>query len=112
LHKLWGLEKYGLKNFMFYDENILAASRRTTQHTCLGDDRFDGVEGILKMGVDNKASDIHLTVGRAPSFRINGKMKTFTDNILSPEDTMSYAKECLDKEKLEHLMAVEKLIFQ
>jgi len=29
----------------FYDENILAASRRTTQHTCLGDDRFDGVEG-------------------------------------------------------------------
>ena len=66
---------------------------------------------ILKMGVDNKASDIHLTVGRAPSFRINGKMKTFTDNILSPEDTMSYAKECLDKEKLEHLMAVGEVDF-
>jgi len=66
---------------------------------------------ILKMGVDNKASDIHLTVRRAPSFRINGKMKTFTDNILSPEDTMSYAKECLDKEKLEHLMAVGEVDF-
>jgi len=39
-------------------------------------------------------------------------MKTFTDNILSPEDTMSYAKECLDKEKLEHLMAVGEVIFQ
>jgi len=66
---------------------------------------------ILKTGVENKASDIHLTVGRAPSFRINGKMKTLSDNILSREDTMNYAKECLDNEKLEHLMTVGEVDF-
>ncbi|ODM28076.1 type IV pili twitching motility protein PilT [Clostridium sp. Bc-iso-3] len=66
---------------------------------------------LLKIGVDNKASDIHLTVGRAPSFRINGKMKTLNDNPLSAEDTMNYAKACLDKEKLEQLMAVGEVDF-
>ena len=29
---------------------------------------------LLRMGVEKKASDIHITVGRAPSFRINGEM--------------------------------------
>ncbi|NMB33398.1 MAG: type IV pilus twitching motility protein PilT [Clostridium sp.] len=66
---------------------------------------------ILKMGVANKASDIHLTVGRQPSLRINGKMRPVGEDALTKEDTMRYAKACLDDEKYEHLIRVGEVDF-
>lgn len=66
---------------------------------------------LLKLGVESKASDIHITVGRAPSFRINGHMRPIDGDVLTKEDTMQYAKVCLDKEKYEHLMTVGEVDF-
>jgi twitching motility protein PilT len=60
---------------------------------------------LLKRAVELKASDVHITVGRAPSFRINGQMKEINDDKLTREDTLEYAKKCLDKDKLELLMS-------
>ncbi|MFZ5989510.1 MAG: type IV pilus twitching motility protein PilT [Bacillota bacterium] len=61
---------------------------------------------LLRIGVGNKASDVHIAVGRAPSFRINGHMRLIDAEPLTGEDTLQYAKSCLDKEKFEHLMSV------
>ncbi len=66
---------------------------------------------ILRIGVNNKASDIHLTVGRAPSFRINGRMRPIDVEALTKECTMEYAKACTDKDKFERLMTVGEVDF-
>ena len=42
---------------------------------------------ILKTGVDNKASDIHITVGVPPKMRVNGKLVTMNFDRLMPQDT-------------------------
>ncbi|HHX18726.1 MAG TPA: type IV pilus twitching motility protein PilT [Clostridium sp.] len=60
---------------------------------------------LLRMGVEKKSSDIHITVGRAPSFRINGEMAPIDAKELTPEETKQYARECLGKEKFDELMA-------
>ena len=60
---------------------------------------------LLRMGVEKKASDIHITVGRAPSFRINGEMAPIDGEELTPEQTKQYARECLGKEKFDELVA-------
>ncbi|TYQ12837.1 UNVERIFIED_CONTAM: twitching motility protein PilT [Acetivibrio alkalicellulosi] len=60
---------------------------------------------LLRMGVEKKASDIHITVGRAPSFRINGHMAPIDAEVLTPEDTRQYARHCLDDEKFDQFMS-------
>ncbi len=66
---------------------------------------------LLKMAVELKASDLHLTVARAPSFRVNGNIKEIDAEKLVREDTMQYAKSCMDNEKFEHLMAFGEVDF-
>jgi twitching motility protein PilT len=66
---------------------------------------------LLKMAVDSKASDIHITTGRAPCFRINGHMKQVEADKLTFDDTMQYARACMDKEKMEHLTSVGEVDF-
>ncbi|MDP4180194.1 MAG: type IV pilus twitching motility protein PilT [Bacillota bacterium] len=66
---------------------------------------------LLKMAVNSKASDIHITTGRAPSFRINGHMKQLEMDKLTYEDTLAYAKVCLDKEKMERLTSIGEVDF-
>ena len=46
---------------------------------------WDLVE-ILKAALEQKASDIHLTVERPPIFRLRGEMTTFGDQPLTPKD--------------------------
>ena len=58
---------------------------------------------LLKLAVDKKASDIHITVGRAPSLRINGHMFQVDLPKLTFEDTVQYAKSCMDEERFEQL---------
>ncbi len=40
---------------------------------------------ICEAAADQKASDIHLTVGRPPIFRLRGEITTFGEEILTPE---------------------------
>lgn len=41
----------------------------------------DFVYIILKEGIEQKASDIHLTVGAPPAFRKNGRLYSFINGL-------------------------------
>ncbi|QOR65703.1 type IV pilus twitching motility protein PilT [Cytobacillus suaedae] len=47
---------------------------------------------LLRAAFELKASDIHLTVGVPPVFRINGELKKYGKEILKPVDTEGMAK--------------------
>lgn len=50
------------------------------------------IDLLLRAGFELKASDIHLTVGVPPVFRINGDLKKYGMDNLSPEETEEMAK--------------------
>uniref|UniRef100_C5D5I8 Twitching motility protein n=1 Tax=Geobacillus sp. (strain WCH70) TaxID=471223 RepID=C5D5I8_GEOSW len=50
------------------------------------------LDALLRAAFELKASDVHLTVGVPPIFRINGELKRYGQDILRPEDTEGMAK--------------------
>ncbi len=55
---------------------------------------------LLALAVKNNASDLHLTAGAPPVMRIYGKLVFTEMNVLSPNDTETFANEALtDKQK-------------
>jgi len=58
---------------------------------------------LIKIGVEKKASDIHITVGVPPVYRVNGKLIKYGDKILDPEGTKSIVTQILNKRQLEEL---------
>src|SRR5512136_1900698 len=46
------------------------------------------LEATIKMG----ASDLHLTVGRPPVLRLNGRLRSLETKVLEPDDTTSLMK--------------------
>ncbi|MEH7093890.1 type IV pilus twitching motility protein PilT [Neobacillus vireti] len=53
------------------------------------------IDNILRAAMEFKASDIHLTVGVQPIFRINGDIKRYGKEILLPADTEAIAKQII-----------------
>lgn len=53
------------------------------------------LEELLKIGFEEHASDIHLTVGVPPILRINGELMPLNENKLTTSDTENYAKQIL-----------------
>jgi twitching motility protein PilT len=52
----------------------------------------EAIDILLRAGFELKASDIHLTVGVPPIFRINGELKRYGKENLLPAHTESMAK--------------------
>lgn len=52
-------------------------------------------DGWLTTACQNRASDIHLTIGRAPIYRINGKLIEQKQQTLKPIDTREICKSIL-----------------
>lgn len=50
------------------------------------------IQQLLRIGFELKASDIHLTVGVPPIFRINGELRRYGKDVLKPEDTEGMAR--------------------
>ncbi|MBM4762447.1 type IV pilus twitching motility protein PilT [Bacillus sp. B15-48] len=50
------------------------------------------IDYLLRAGIELKASDIHLTVGVPPMFRINGELKRYGKETLLPDDTEGFAR--------------------
>ncbi|MDQ6599828.1 type IV pilus twitching motility protein PilT [Bacillus salipaludis] len=50
------------------------------------------IDQILKAAIEYKASDVHLTVGVPPIFRIHGDLKRYGQDRLLPDDTEGMAK--------------------
>ncbi|NLJ71942.1 MAG: type IV pilus twitching motility protein PilT [Syntrophomonadaceae bacterium] len=59
------------------------------------------VTDLVKIGAEKGASDIHLTVMRPPTLRINGKLVALEDYPnLAPSDTYKFGRELMTDEKL------------
>lgn len=57
-------------------------------------DRFDT---LLKAAFELEASDIHLTVGVPPIFRLHGDLKQYGKEVLKPDETLGMAKAILSE---------------
>src|SRR5690606_8955985 len=47
---------------------------------------------LLQAAVKQGASDIHITVGQPPVFRLHGRMRKLETKVLEDEDTMNLMK--------------------
>ena len=63
---------------------------------------FD-IEKLLDFIIENKGSDMILTVGVPPSIRINGTLKFISKVELTPEDTKSLVKQLTNEKKQQEL---------
>ena len=59
------------------------------------------LDPILIAAIDNKASDVHLTVGAPPVVRINGRLLHLGEYLLTPEDTLRFAEQVLGERLFE-----------
>ena len=63
------------------------------------------IKNLLRLVAQQGASDLHLTVGRYPTFRIDGKLIPFKeDSLLTPPDTRSMGEVILSAENKEKLI--------
>jgi twitching motility protein PilT len=56
------------------------------------------INQLLRAAFELKASDIHLTVGSSPVFRIHGDLKRYGQDALKPDDTEGMAKAVIPEE--------------
>jgi len=70
------------------------------------------LEELMIEAFNRQASDLHLTVGAKPTFRINGKLKTPIETpLLTPEDTVAYLKSIATEEQYRELIDIGELDF-
>lgn len=50
------------------------------------------IQELLEIAIEEDASDIHLTVGKPPTVRIDGKLICVDSRVLEPDDTKNYIK--------------------
>ena len=50
------------------------------------------IDKLLEACVKQGASDIHITVGQPPVFRLHGRMRKLETKVLEPDDTVSLMK--------------------
>ena len=64
------------------------------------------IKNLLFLVGQQKASDLHLVVGRHPTLRIDGKLvPVVQEKVLTPDDTKALSQAILTEEKQEELLA-------
>ena len=58
---------------------------------------------LLSIGVRRNASDVHLTVGIPPTYRVDGALISLVEKKLTTEDTLDLVKQALDETRLKKL---------
>ena len=66
---------------------------------------------LLTIGIDRKASDVHLTVGIPPTYRIDGTLVPSVERKLTQEDTLYLIKQAMDEKKLNKLYETGEIDF-
>lgn len=69
------------------------------------------IDEILRMAIERKASDIHLTVGLPPMMRLDGEMTPLPYTIMEPEDTRRMIYETLTDDHIEKFESSHELDF-
>ena len=64
---------------------------------------MDRLTNILTTAFEKGASDIHLTVGSVPVFRVDGQLIAHNDTVIKPEDTKIMTRSILTDELWERL---------
>ena len=64
------------------------------------------LEGLLRLAVDQRASDVHLKVGARPFLRVDGALRETQLEILAPDDTESAASTVLPRRRFDELTAL------
>ena len=64
---------------------------------------MEQLDTILRAAYEKKASDVHLVVGAAPVFRVDGKLIPQKQAVLTPEDTEVFARTILSQDLWETL---------
>lgn len=59
------------------------------------------LEELLRVGKENRASDVHLTVGVPPKMRVNGHLITMDYDRLLPPDTKKYVEDIMDDRQMQ-----------
>jgi twitching motility protein PilT len=58
---------------------------------------------LLSIGAERNASDVHLTVGIPPTYRIDGALVPLVEKKLTSEDTLYLVRQALDQTRLNKL---------
>ena len=66
---------------------------------------------IVNLGTSMKASDIHLTVGIPPTFRISGELVNIGDKALSANDTKELTMQALNEKQFKILEEIGEIDF-
>lgn len=69
------------------------------------------LDEVLRMAMERKASDIHLTVGLPPTIRLDGELTGLPYAVLEPSDVRRLIFECLTDEQIEKLENTHELDF-
>ncbi|MBN9502508.1 MAG: type IV pilus twitching motility protein PilT [Armatimonadetes bacterium] len=69
------------------------------------------IDEILRMAIDRKASDIHLTVGLPPMIRLDGEIVPLPFTIMTNEDTRRMIYDTLTDEHIEKFESTHELDF-
>ena len=63
---------------------------------------IESMDVLLKKAADYKASDIHISAGAPPKYRIDGKLKPLTAyEVMTPEVTKRILQEVMTSEQIE-----------
>ncbi|MBP9995982.1 MAG: type IV pilus twitching motility protein PilT [Lachnospiraceae bacterium] len=62
------------------------------------------IEQILRVAVENKASDVHITVGVPPKMRVNGRLITLPYDRLMPQDTEELLMSIMNDVQKQHFL--------
>ncbi|WP_318508188.1 type IV pilus twitching motility protein PilT [Bacillus sp. T3] len=69
------------------------------------------IDHLLRAAFELKASDIHLTVGVPPIFRLHGELKRYGKDILRPDDTEGLARTIVPEGMWEQFQEMGELDF-
>ncbi|MBC7087238.1 MAG: type IV pilus twitching motility protein PilT [Tissierellales bacterium] len=62
------------------------------------------IDDILSDAIDMKASDVHITAGVTPIFRVNGELLNYGTTILNPLDTEKLVKKVTNENQFDKLI--------
>lgn len=69
------------------------------------------IDELLRMAIDRKASDIHLTVGLPPMIRLDGEVSPLPYEVMRPQDTRRLIYDTLTSEQLAKFEETHELDF-
>jgi twitching motility protein PilT len=69
------------------------------------------LDDILRMAIERKASDVHITVGLPPMARVDGELTGLPFHPLTPQDTRRLIFDTLPDDKIEKLEETHELDF-